>query len=321
MNIGIYQTVNAHAPAIHWWLAHDNRFGPQLYCGQDPSLNGDDIGSIVQEIRRNADGKGFNHIMDNELYNIHQESLREMENKDEENGRIDCTSAYFDINKGLWGNGEDPIVGYEYPVWSNYFGCTKETIYVPACDKLIFAKSTIEQSAMFYITQYAFSKIELKDITTHSKIWWEDHMLMGGNNISTWKEVWYRDYHDQCLADCMNGKLQYMWQLNFAHWDLFDSLKNGGDGKFDLDYSFYRLFEEKHKSDDIEAQDVSIRSMAENNVDHLLIDAEWFKHQVDIFDYLGVKNSDVLTETASLYSKRYDVIVEAYEDIRNKYYK
>lgn len=321
MNIGIYQTVNAHAPAIHWWLAHDNRFGPQLYCGQNPSLNGDDIGSIVQEIRRNADGKGFNHIMDNELYNIHQESLREMENKDEENGRIDCTSAYFDINKGLWGNGEDPIVGYEYPVWSNYFGCTKETIYVPACDKLIFAKSTIEQSAMFYITQYAFSKIELKDITTHSKIWWEDHMLMGGNNISTWKEVWYRDYHDQCLADCMNGKLQYMWQLNFAHWDLFDSLKNGGDGKFDLDYSFYRLFEEKHKSDDIEAQDVSIRSMAENNVDHLLIDAEWFKHQVDIFDYLGVKNSDVLTETASLYSKRYDEVVEAYEDIRNKYYK
>jgi len=321
MNIGIYQTVNAHAPAIHWWLAHDNRFGPQLYCGQNPSLNGDDIGSIVQEIRRNADGKGFNHIMDNELYNIHQESLREMENKDEENGRIDCTSAYFDINKGLWGNGEDPIVGYEYPVWSNYFGCTKETIYVPACDKLIFAKSTIEQSAMFYITQYAFSKIELKDITTHSKIWWEDHMLMGGNNISTWKEVWYRDYHDQCLADCMNGKLQYMWQLNFAHWDLFDFLKNGGDGKFDLDYSFYRLFEEKHKSDDIEAQDVSIRSMAENNVDHLLIDAEWFKHQVDIFDYLGVKNSDVLTETASLYSKRYDEVVEAYEDIRNKYYK
>ena len=320
MNIGIYQTVNAHAPAIHWWLAHDNRFGPQLYCGQNPSLNGDDIGSIVQEIRRNADGKGFNHIMDNELYNIHQESLREMENKDEENGRIDCTSAYFDINKGLWGNGEDPIVGYEYPVWSNYFGCTKETIYVPACDKLIFAKSTIEQSAMFYITQYAFSKIELKDITTHSRIWWEDHMLMGGNNISTWKEVWYRDYHDQCLADCMNGKLQYMWQLNFAHWDLFDSLKNGGDGKFDLDYSFYRLFEEKHKSDDIEAQDVSIRSMAETNVDHLLIDAEWFNKTDIILDYLGVKSSNVLIETAALYRERYNIVITAYDKLYNKYY-
>ena len=55
--------------------------------------------------------------------------------------------------------------------------------------------------------------------------------------------------------------------------------------------------------------------------DHLLIDAEWFKHQVDIFDYLGVKSSDVLTETASLYGKRYNEVVEAYEDIRNKYYK
>jgi len=111
-----------------------------------------------------------------------------------------------------------------------------------------------------------------------------------------------------------------MWQLNFAHWDLFHSLKNNSDGKFDLDYSYVRLFEEKHKEDDIEAQDVSIRSMAENNVDHLLIDAEWFKHQVDIFDYLGVKNSDVLIETASLYGKRYNEVVTAYEDIRNKYY-
>ena len=320
MNIGIYQTVNAHAPAIHWWLAHDKRFGPQLYYGQEPVHNGDDVGSIVQEIRRNPDGGGFDHIMDPTLYDIHQESLREMENKDEENGRIDCTSAYFDANKGLWGNDEDPIVGYEYPVWSNYFGCTKETIYVPACDKLIFAKSTTEQSAMFYITQYAFSKMPTHMIDHHTKIWWEDHMLMGGKEIGKWKTIWYKDYHSQCKEDAENGKLQYMWQLNFAHWDLFDSLKNSSDGKFDLDYSFYRLFEEKHNSDDIEAQDVSIRGMAENNVDHLLIDAEWFKHQVDIFDYLGVKNSDVLIETASLYGKRYNEVVTAYEDIRNKYY-
>ena len=322
MNIGIYQTVNAHAPAIHWWLAHDKRFGPQLYFGQEPVHNGNDIGSIVQEIRRNPDGGGFDHIMDSKLYNIHQESLRELENKDAENGRVDCTSAYFDANKGLWGNDEDPIVGYEYPVWSNYFGCTKLTMYVPACDKLIFAKSTTEQSAMFYMTQYAFNKIQRIDqIVAHSKIWWEDHMLMGGKEIGKWKEIWYKEYHNKCVADFHSGKLQYMWQLNFAHWDLFDSLKNDGDGKFDLDYSFYRLFEEKHNTDDIEAQDVSIKSMAENNVDHLLIDAEWFKHQVDIFDYLGVKNSDVLIETASLYSKRYDDVVEAYEDIRNKYYK
>jgi hypothetical protein len=319
MNIGIYQTVNAHAPAIHWWLAHDNRFGPQLYYGMNPALSGDNIGSIVNEIRRDPSSDTFDHIMDNELYNIHQESLREMENKDDENGITDCTSAYFDATKGCWGNGEDPIVGYEYPVWSNYFGATKSNLSVPACDKLIFAKSTVEQSAMFYITQYAFNKIELKDITTHSRIWWEDHMLMGGKNISTWKEVWYRDYHDQCLADCMNGKLQYMWQLNFAHWDLFDQLQHS-NSSFELDYSPTRLFKDKHDPSDIKSQDVSIRSMEENNVDHLLIGAEWFNHQAVILDYLGVKNSSVLTDTATLYSRRYEQVVDAYEDIRNKYY-
>ena len=59
MNIGIYQTVNAHAPAIHWWLAHDNRFGPQLYYGMNPALSGDNIGSIVNEIRRDPSSDTF----------------------------------------------------------------------------------------------------------------------------------------------------------------------------------------------------------------------------------------------------------------------
>tara|TARA_B110001454_G_scaffold199420_1_gene204194 strand:+ start:372 stop:1379 length:1008 start_codon:yes stop_codon:yes gene_type:complete len=334
MNIGIYQTVNAHAPAIHWWLAHDKRFGPQLYHGKNPIHNGDNIGSIVDEIRRNPESVNnpeageFDHIMDSNLYNIHQESLREMENKEEENGRVDCTSAYFDANKGLWGNGEDPIVGYEYPIWSNYFGATKNRV-APACDKLIFAKSTTEQSAMFYITQYAYNRISEKEINEHSLIWWEDHMLMGGNDIGRWKEVWYKDYHNQCIADFHSGKLQYMWQLNFAHWDLLYALIEGSDsrrggyaeGKFTLDYSHERLFKEKHDPCDIDdGQQPTIDTMRKNNVDHLLIDSEWFNHQVDIFDYLGVKNSDILIETASLYSKRYYDVVEAYEELRNKYY-
>jgi len=110
-----------------------------------------------------------------------------------------------------------------------------------------------------------------------------------------------------------------MWQLNFAHWDLFHQLQEG-NSPFKLDYSFYRLFEDKHDPSDIEEQQLTIDAMHENNVDHLLIDAEWFKHQVDIFDYLGTKNSDVLIETASLYGKRYNGVVTAYEDIRNKYY-
>ena len=296
MNIGIYQTVNAHAPAIHWWLAQDSRFGLQLYKGLVPACDGERIGSIVQEIR-------------DDLYNIYQESLREMENKEAVNGIVDCTSSYF-----------NSINNYEYPVWSNYFGCTKYPNSVPLSDKLLFAKSTVEQSAMFYITQYAFNKLTINQINEHSKIWWEDHKLMAGKVLDSWKETWYRDYHDQCIADFHNGKLQYMWQLNFAHWDLFDSLENS-DGKFDLDYSPKRLFEEKHNNDDIKAQYVSIKSMKEDNVDHLLIDVEWFNKTNIILDYLGISNSKELDDAALLYKKRYKIVCKAYEELSNKYYK
>jgi hypothetical protein len=312
MNIAIYQTVNAHAPAIHWWLAQDKRFGPQLYKGLEPLCNGEDIGSIVQEIR--------NEDINADLYNIHQESLREMENKEAINGIVDCTSKYFNAMEGHWGNGEDPIVGYQYPVWSNYFGSTKNNQTIPLCDKLVVAQSTTEQSAMFYITQYAFIELTIDEINDHSKIWWEDHTLMAGKVLDSWKEIWYRDYHNQCITDFHNGKLQYMWQLNFAHWDLFDSLENS-DGKFDLDYSPKRLFEEKHNNDDIKAQYVSIKSMKEDNVDHLLIDVEWFNKTNIILDYLGISNSKELDDAALLYKKRYKIVCKAYEELSNKYYK
>ena len=296
MNIGIYQTVNAHAPAIHWWLAQDSRFGLQLYKGLVPACDGERIGSIVQEIR-------------DDLYNIYQESLREMENKEAVNGIVDCTSSYF-----------NSINNYEYPVWSNYFGCTKYPNSVPLSDKLLFAKSTVEQSAMFYITQYAFNKIELKDINDHTMLWWQDHMLMGGEDIGDWKETWYRDYHDQCIADFHNGKLQYMWQLNFAHWDLQNMLAEN-KSKFTLDYSIERLFKEKHKTDDFNAEQNAIKSMTDNNVDHLLVDIEWFNKTNIILDYLGISNSKELDDAALLYKKRYKIVCKAYEELSNKYYK
>jgi len=301
MNIAIYQTVNAHAPAIHWWLAQDNRFGPQLYEGLDPLCNGDRIGSIVQEIR--------NEDIDADVYDIHQESLREMENKEAVNGIVDCTSSYFDF-----------VRKYEYPVWSNYFGATKKYKVTIDCDKLLFAQSTVEQSAMFYITQYAFNKLTIDEINDHSKIWWEDHKLMAGKVLDEWKETWYRDYHDQCIADFHNGKLQYMWQLNFAHWDLHNMLVEN-KSKFTLDYSIERLFKEKHKTDDFNAEQNAIKSMTDNNVDHLLVDVEWFNNTDVILNYLGLENSKELVEAALLYKERYYTVCKSYKKIFNKYYK
>lgn len=303
MNIAIYQTVNAHAPAIHWWLAHDPRFGPQLYEGLVPACDYKRIGSIVQENRI------VNKYIDGNEYDMHQESLREMENKEAINGIVDCTSSYFNY-----------LTKYSYPVWSNYFGCTKYPETVPLSDKLLFAQSTVEQSAMFYITQYAFNKIELKDINEHTMLWWQDHMLMGGEDIGDWKETWYRDYHDQCIADFHSGKLQYMWQLNFAHWDLHNMLAEN-KSKFTLDYSIERLFKDKHDPTDIKAQNVSIRNMKENNVDHLLVDIEWFNNTDVILDYLGIENSKELDDAALLYKERFQIVCKAYEELSNKYYK
>jgi len=309
MNIGIYQTVNAHAPAIHWWLAHDPRFGPQLYEGAEPRPNKLAIGNIAQELRNDEQTQEINE----ELYDIHQESLREMENKREslENGipRIECTSEYFKFNKQ-----------FQYPVWSNYFGSCYSPEFAPLADKLIFAQSTTKQSAMFYITQYAFNILSLTELTNHCKIWWEDHMLMGGDDIGKWKEIWYRDYHDQCIADLNSGKLQYMWQLNFAHWDLFEALLDNGDGKFELDYSFYRLFEEKHNPEDVYGQNDALGHIKENNIDHLVVDVEWFKNTDVILDYLGVSNSQILKDTAKLYHTRYYAVKHAYKKLYNKYY-
>ena len=298
--ISIYQTVNAHAPAIHWWLAQDPRFGPQLYEGYNPKP---DTASnrIVEEIRFSKHFQPDN--LDQAVYNVHQESLRQLENKSTNDmNQVDCTSDYFEYTKDL----------YEYPVWSNYFGCTQAPLGIPMSDKLIIAKSTVEESAMFYITQYAFNKLDLNDIEDHSKVWWEDHMLLDGNDIGKWKELWYRDYHNQCIQDFKDGKLQYMWQLNFAHWDLEKALRVYNRESFELDYSWNRLVKEKHDPEDIIAQDSCIQHC---KVDHLVVDINWFENTDVILDYIGVSNSDILIQSAELYKQRLTKVMQLYKDL------
>ena len=282
--ISIYQTVNAHAPAIHWWLATDPRFGPQLYQGYDPKPN-TASNRIVEEMRFNKHFQPDN--LDEAVYNVHQESLRQLENgSTNDMNQVDCTSDYFEYTKDLC----------EYPVWSNYFGCTQNGLGIPKSDKLIIAKSTVEESAMFYITQYAFNKLDLNDIEAHSEVWWKDHMLLDGNDIGKWKEIWYRDYQDQCIQDFKDGKLQYMWQLNFAHWDLDKALRVHNRESFELDYSWNRLVKEKHDAEEIITQNYCIQNL---KVDHLVVDINWFENTDVILDYIGVSNSCLLYTSPS----------------------
>ena len=306
MNIAIYQTVNAHAPAIHWWLAQDPRFGPQLYMWLANSK--EDLTSIVEEMREPTFP---DQDISAELYDVHQETLREMENKKAVDGIVDCTSTYFNFTKN-----------YKHPVWSNYFGATYDPMSTIACDKLIFAESTIEDSVMYYVTQYAFNNLDLAAIEEHSKIWWEDHKLMAGKVLDSWKEIWYRDYHNQCIQDFHDGKLQYMWQLNFAHWDLHHALVNGLNG-FVLNYSMERLFNEKYQqtTSDLKAEAHQIKYVKDNNIDHLCVGTHWFNNIDTILSYLGVENSDILIQSAEQYKKEFIRINTAYKEILNKYYK
>ena len=298
--ISIYQTVNAHAPAIHWWLATDPRFGPQLYQGYDPKPN-TASNRIVEEMRFNKHFQPDN--LDEAVYNVHQESLRQLENgSTNDMNQVDCTSDYFEYTKDLC----------EYPVWSNYFGCTQNGLGIPKSDKLIIAKSTVEESAMFYITQYAFNKLDLNDIEAHSEVWWKDHMLLDGNDIGKWKEIWYRDYQDQCIQDFKDGKLQYMWQLNFAHWDLDKALRVHNRESFELDYSWNRLVKEKHDAEEIITQNYCIQNL---KVDHLVVDINWFENTDVILDYIGVSNSDILIKSAAMYKKRLTKVMQSYKDL------
>ena len=298
--ISIYQTVNAHAPAIHWWLATDPRFGPQLYQGYDPKPN-TASNRIVEEMRFNKHFQPDN--LDEAVYNVHQESLRQLENgSTNDMNQVDCTSDYFEYTKDLC----------EYPVWSNYFGCTQNGLGIPKSDKLIIAKSTVEESAMFYITQYAFNKLDLDDIEDHSEVWWKDHMLLDGNDIGKWKEIWYRDYQDQCIQDFKDGKLQYMWQLNFAHWDLDKALRVHNRESFELDYSWNRLVKEKHDAEEIITQNYCIQNL---KVDHLVVDINWVENTDVILDYIGVSNSDILIKSAAMYKQRLTKVMQSYKDL------
>ena len=137
-------------------------------------------------------------------------------------------------------------------------------------------------------------------------------MLLDGNDIGKWKEIWYRDYQDQCIQDFKDGKLQYMWQLNFAHWDLDKALRVHNRESFELDYSWNRLVKEKHDAEEIITQNYCIQNL---KVDHLVVDINWFENTDVILDYIGVSNSDILIKSAAMYKQRLTKVMQSYKDL------
>ena len=301
--IAVYQSDNGSAPAIHWWLSSNKKFGPQLYeftynrqldienC-QDPNH----IGAIVLEIRDSN--------LDPALYDLHQESLRQMENYKPTNYVVDCTTDYF-----------SQLTNYEMPVWSNYFGnCYQGSL--PLASKLLRCNHTPQDTCFFYITQYAFMKMDVNKIENDSKIWWEDHKLVDNKIVDNWKDIWYNVYHEKVLKDFESGKLKYMWQLNFAHWDLEHALLEGKT-YFNLDYSFERLFEDKLS--DYSDTDNEVWQSKKHNFDHMDVKIDWFDNTQSICDYLNVEQTDEMKSSAKLYREGFLNAKDKYHTLFDKY--
>ena len=305
--ISIYQTNNGSAPAIHWWLSSSNKkFGPQLYDfykfgthNYDYMLSDEyHIGSMVVEMRENAN-------LDNEVYDLHQESMRQMENYVPVNDRVDCVSNYFNGLKNL----------YEVPVWSNYFGCCEKGAF-PASEKLIYCNHSEYDICFFYITQYAFTLLDEEKVHNDSKLWWQDHKFVDNAVTDNWKEIWYKDYQPQVLKDFENGKLKYMWQLNFSHWDLQRAISNGKTS-FDLDYGSNRLFE--HKLNDVDHISREVWAKHKDSVDHLGVSIDWFDHTKEICDYVEITETDEMKKTSNMYKDTFLKVRDKYDTMFGKY--
>ena len=303
--IAVYQTVNGCAPAMHWWLASNKKFGPQLYNftydtdASNPNCkDANHVGPIVLEVREDS------NILDPAIYELHQESLRQMENFNPNDYVVDCTSDYF-----------SKLTEYQMPVWSNYFGnCQNGKI--PLADKLLYCNHTPHDSCFFYVTQYAFVELDVEKIEDDTKNWWEDHKLVNNKVVDNWKDVWYNAYHKQVLKDFEAGKLKYMWQLNFAHWDLEHALLEGKT-YFNLDYSFERLFE--NRLSDVDDNDSIVWQANKHKYDHMDVTVNWFDNTQAICDYLNVEQTDDMKSSAGKYRESYLNAMDRYHNLFGKY--
>jgi hypothetical protein len=301
MKIAVYNSVNGSAPAIAWWLASDNRYGPQLYDFEWREANDNkNIGGIVIEDRDNR-------IVSEKVYNLHQESLRRMENLDANEQVSDCVSPFNEIEND-----------YDICVWSNYFGCLKDTSTVINVDKTIINNTSAQEFQFFYISQYAFNTISHQHVDSHTNLWWQDHMLMNGSNIGKWKSVWYDQYHDYMHTQIDSGFLKYMWQLNFAHWDLYHAQASGSNDitLTDDPARLFGKFQEDNDADDI---NYTIKTYEQLNKSHIIVGDDWFKQPDYILDYLEISSSSVLDEKLKIYIDKYNSKKEQFNHVFKQY--
>jgi hypothetical protein len=170
---------------------------------------------------------------------------------------------------------------------------------------------------------HAFKMLTAEGIDDDSDVWWRDHVYVDGEHIGDWHRLWYSLYHDQMLTAHAEGKLRYMWQLNYMHWDLFHALAEGKDTsgiKLCSPYDYYRLFQEKLDESDFAFENIpDIEQTINNNTGLVVDDPQWFSSADVILDYLDIAWTDSLKQNLQEYIQMYTQKRQWYDE-RFKFY-
>jgi len=291
MNIAIYQNNTGSAPAIHWWLSQELNIGPELYEFNTGYCrpSGNHVGAIVIE---NEEAK---------YHQLHKQSMLLLDSPANEHGIVDVLAPFNDIKSE-----------FDYFVWSNYSGNLINPETIIQADKSIIVDNSAEEQLFFYISQYAFSWIDsVDDIIEQSNSWANEH------NIENWKEVWDSKYHDKFAQAFRDGKLNYMWQLNFAHNDLMEQLQKGKDDITLVDADDHaRLFEVKKQEQDFTD---TLFEYVNREIDHLVVSDDWFNNYEEILSYTDILSSFRLKKYIIDYTKLYKRKKALYHETFSKY--
>lgn len=278
MLTAIYGDKNGTQDSIAWWLCEEDGIGPQIYNAPwrtgkiQAKFDNPMLGTLVEDCR---------------LYEEHDETMRLMEN----------TSDDF---LQPWRQHESAHTNL---VWSNYFGCLLNPQQKIISDKLILCRESQQEDCFHYIISHAFKMLTADKIDDDSEVWWRDHVYVDGKHIGDWHKIWYSLYHNKMLTAHSEGKLRYMWQLNYMHWDLFHAIQEGkATGGIELcsPHDYHRLFQEK-----LEPQPTVIEQTISSNTGLVVDDPNWFTSADAILDYLNIAWTDSLRQNLTEYTSVY----------------
>ena len=278
MLTAIYGDKNGTQDSIAWWLCEEDGIGPQIYNAPwrtgkiQAQFDNPMLGTLVEDCR---------------LYEEHDETMRLMEN----------TSDDF---LEPWRQHESAHTNL---VRSNYFGCLLNPQQKIISDKLILCRESQQEDCFHYMISHAFKMLTADKIDDDSEVWWRDHVYVDGKHIGDWHKIWYSLYHDKMLTAHTEGKLRYMWQLNYMHWDLFHAIQEGkATGGIELcsPHDYHRLFQEK-----LEPQPNVIEQTINSNTGLVVDDPNWFTSADSILDYLNIAWTDSLRQNLTEYKDVY----------------